>query len=160
MDNECYICYDKADIPHQLPCNHVFCFICILKHLRNSMVCPVCWSGFFSVVDLKTECKKNSSVKFPMLILKKNKANYLKMLKKYKLITEGDSVYVFRRRYRELMEQLMVNQFRTNPIDDKIIVKAINCKEIESQCKKKRNMKNIYQNLLELKKKCFKSMNK
>ena len=40
----CRICLDIFDNPHSLPCQHVFCKICVLTHFRTAalMVCPLC----------------------------------------------------------------------------------------------------------------------
>jgi hypothetical protein len=38
------VCFDIFDDPHSLPCQHTFCYECILGCFRvtNAMKCPLC----------------------------------------------------------------------------------------------------------------------
>jgi hypothetical protein len=52
-DIDCPICRNELDAPLTLPCNHVFCSLCIRNHTHTSFLCPICHTRFQSG-DLKT----------------------------------------------------------------------------------------------------------
>ncbi len=153
MTNNCFICYEEADIPHILPCSHIFCYICILRHLSDNTDCPVCRAGSFSSAELKTDCKKFSSIKNTLLVFKKNRNNYIKVLKEYKINTKGDDLVVLQLKYKELVNQLMVDQYRDKPTDLEEIKRIIDLKYSGLVRVKKKNFEKIYSTLLKIKNK-------
>lgn len=110
----CPICKDPADIPHTLPCNHIFCYLCIIKHIRTSSSCPSCSRGPFTFADLLTSCRRHAAVPMPAKAVRRTAAGYVKILKKYKIRTDGHSTRIIWR-YNELIDQLSVEQFRETP---------------------------------------------
>lgn len=38
----CAVCYDSLQYPLKLPCNHVFCFLCIKGAYFSNQLCPMC----------------------------------------------------------------------------------------------------------------------
>ena len=40
--NECAICLESMIQPCKLPCNHVFCYLCIKGTFNNSAKCSLC----------------------------------------------------------------------------------------------------------------------
>lgn len=41
-EKECAICQDELHDPVKLPCNHVFCDVCISEWLDENKTCPIC----------------------------------------------------------------------------------------------------------------------
>ena len=58
-DFECSICLGILKCAMQSPCGHIFCTICLDKHLKNQTTCPVCRAK----LDL-AKCWKNSEIDF------------------------------------------------------------------------------------------------
>lgn len=110
IGSECQICKEEAIIPHYLPCEHIFCFICIIKHLRNTDSCPKCLQ-VFSRIDLKTNCKKYEIRKMPSLIFKRTETNLKKILKQYLVITEG-SKRILEWRFMVLIDLFSLEEFK------------------------------------------------
>ena len=44
MDIECAICYQKAIHPIEIPCKHVYCYLCIKGVAARNRKCPLCRS--------------------------------------------------------------------------------------------------------------------
>ncbi|VEL30933.1 unnamed protein product [Protopolystoma xenopodis] len=53
--HECCICLQECVYPVQLPCNHVFCFLCIKGCALHKRKCPMCRTRF--AVDFFTDPK-------------------------------------------------------------------------------------------------------
>ncbi|KAK1349652.1 hypothetical protein CWI37_0678p0010 [Hamiltosporidium tvaerminnensis] len=92
-DKVCLICKDDLVLPHKLPCNHIFCYICIKRHLTFRNFCPFCYKFPFHTTDLE---KLDSNVvnttlpniKIP-LFKHMNEVLLKKELKKYMLNQDG-----------------------------------------------------------------------
>lgn len=110
----CKICLDSADIPHKLPCGHYFCLLCILRHLRIRQNCPFCFSEPIKVSDIEGELDisdLSTNLTLPPQVFKRTESNFIKVLKKYKIRTDGP-ILRLQWRFNELVDQLKVEQHR------------------------------------------------
>jgi hypothetical protein len=107
----CRICLENQDVPHSLPCSHSFCFFCISRHLRDNHFCPICFKTPFSKFDLKTECIKLRILDIPSPTGTLKEANMKKILKKYRILTDG-SLSIISKRFMDLIEILYKEQFK------------------------------------------------
>lgn len=41
-ENQCGICWDEYQDATSTPCQHVFCFECVVPHVRDNRTCPLC----------------------------------------------------------------------------------------------------------------------
>ncbi|RVD90627.1 zinc finger domain-containing protein [Tubulinosema ratisbonensis] len=90
---ECSICKEKIELPHMLPCNDTFCYLCIKRHLMLRSYCPVCFTMPVNSSDLislvKNENNMLPEIKVP-LKFKQSESVLKRELKKYQLILTGD----------------------------------------------------------------------
>lgn len=90
---ECSICKDTIQLAHSLPCNDVFCYICIKRHLIIRSYCPLCFLSPLNSSDLINleDIKENMlpDIK-PSIKAKMNESVLRKLLKMYHLSTTGD----------------------------------------------------------------------
>ncbi|KAI5169202.1 hypothetical protein PAEPH01_0524 [Pancytospora epiphaga] len=115
-EKHCGICLEFLDIPHSLPCNHSFCFICIARHLSFRKFCPMCFSGTYGLNSLVTSHSRNNIPKLPDQIFKRTLSNYSRILKRYFVRTDG-TLEQLESRFSELILQIMLEQFREHPVD-------------------------------------------
>lgn len=94
----CFICKETADMPEKLKCGHVFCYLCVRRHLSTREFCPQCYV-FIDVYDLSASNQKNDlpSIK---KVLNTSEKVLIKEMKKYKLDTSGD-LKTLEERYNE-----------------------------------------------------------
>ena len=56
-DNTCTICYEALNVNANFvstPCKHLFCFKCMVQHLRNDNRCPMCRVNLVEVTPVST----------------------------------------------------------------------------------------------------------
>ena len=85
---ECPICYKFMVEPAKLPCNHVFCYDCILEFQDTTSKCPMCRKEFPSNLDPVLDRKLQEKIK------KEFPEEFEKTLKEY--MAKRNSVRVFR----------------------------------------------------------------
>lgn len=65
-ENTCSVCYDVLQYPIKLPCDHLFCFLCIKGAHAANRLCPMCRaripSAFILNPELLSECKTSNSI--------------------------------------------------------------------------------------------------
>ncbi|KAI5148931.1 hypothetical protein ENBRE01_0624 [Enteropsectra breve] len=146
----CNICKEPAEIEHSLPCMHTFCFLCLIRHVKSSPYCPVCRKGPFYVKDMKTEHPRNNGVELPPVMFKRTIPNYTKILKKYQIRTDG-GIADLERRYSDLYDQMMLQQFRDVPLSKVSIAWRVHQKEGSNRISRKIDLKKLYEKLISLK---------
>jgi len=60
-DETCSVCYDKLQYPIKLPCNHLFCFLCIKGAHASNHQCPMCRARIPSTFILEPELLSKST---------------------------------------------------------------------------------------------------
>ncbi|KAM0674491.1 E3 ubiquitin-protein ligase rad18 [Gurleya vavrai] len=80
--NLCSICKEEIYIPSEIPCSHIFCMLCIKKHLYKSNFCPTCFFSPLHVNDIKS----NTGTYMSKFDVKKNKIEFFNG----KFVTSGE----------------------------------------------------------------------
>jgi len=57
----CDVCYDLLQYPVNLPCSHIFCFLCIKGAYFNNKLCPMCRAPIPDHVIKRPQVKKSTS---------------------------------------------------------------------------------------------------
>ncbi|KAI4291569.1 hypothetical protein PAPHI01_0843 [Pancytospora philotis] len=148
----CGICKEALDVPHALPCEHSFCFLCIAKHLGLRDFCPTCRTGPYRMNALSTAHVPMAVPRLPEQVFKRTEANYIKILKKHRVSTDGTYAQL-EARFAELTRQVLLEQFREKPRSDVSIAWSVNRLIGGGQRKHSRDMRKIYKSLAELRKK-------
>lgn len=128
MEKYCNICKEDLNVPHWLPCNHHFCYICIRRHLLNRNFCPQCLSYPLGISDLKTNEIIHSDIKKPIYLFKSTQSTLKKELKRFRVSTEGN-VDRLKWRYNELCIQIDNDRFKEKPRSTDTIVRHLHLRE-------------------------------
>lgn len=59
----CDVCYDLLQYPVNLPCSHIFCFLCIKGAYFNNKLCPMCRAPIPDHVIKRPQVTKTSNSK-------------------------------------------------------------------------------------------------
>lgn len=90
---ECNICKEEIQLPHSLPCDDSFCYLCIKRHLRVRSYCPTCFLMPVNSSDLQCLIEKPKNMLPELKVpLKENKNESVikRKLKKFQLSESGD----------------------------------------------------------------------
>lgn len=157
MSDICLICKSSCSIPHWLPCEHTFCFLCIRRHIEKRNFCPECLSSPYSPTDLRTNVKQYNKISKIPIIINLNEQTLKKELKKYRVDIRGNK-NMLDQRYRELSINVDNERYRDVPRNMDTIARHLNFAEIQNRQiqkdierdmeKAKEKLKNIKQDFL------------
>lgn len=146
-NTECEICLEESEVPFYLEtCMHIFCYTCIVKHLRIKSFCPKCLIPA-NRFDLNTKLKKHRTM--PDYTSSKNCENKIKVLKKYK-IDYNCSKKEIDVRFQDLLDILYKEQYKEKILSNNEIAYKINLKTLNKNKKFKFDIK-ILKGLTDLK---------
>ncbi|EEQ81837.1 hypothetical protein NCER_101577 [Vairimorpha ceranae BRL01] len=132
MSKLCLICKSECSIPHWLPCKHIFCFLCIRRHIEKRNFCPECFKSPFSPADLRTNQKQYNKIdKLPILVQSREE-HLVRELKKRRANSSG-SKSALMYRYHELSINVDNERFREIPRNMDTIVRQLNQLEAENK---------------------------
>lgn len=146
---QCLICKDEMQLPHYLPCDHRFCYICIKRHILKRPFCPSCLLEPIHTTEIKPlfEYPKNDLETVRKVLYRTpTNAALKKELKKLSLDTSG-SINQMLWRYNEfhIIYSGEVQKIRPKSITD--ITRTVHMNEKLIFMKRKKNNDEI-KNLL------------